>query len=125
MASLSLTLLLLKEKIFFMVKAKINILGMAFLDTEEVKPLWENQPPLRILFKKEVTKEVQAQEEVKSKQWELHFSEFGRGVSMYRTTEIARLVLLGIPDSMRRDLWLNFSGIYIINLIVSVLSCLM
>ncbi|KAL1140691.1 hypothetical protein AAG570_000621, partial [Ranatra chinensis] len=71
---------------------------------------WELQPPLRTLFKKEVSKESLAQEEVKAKQWELHFAEYGRGVSMYRTTEMAKLVLQGVPNSMRRELWLTFAG---------------
>ncbi|KAK9504712.1 hypothetical protein O3M35_010981 [Rhynocoris fuscipes] len=71
---------------------------------------WDPEPPMRTKFKTEVPKEVQAQEDVKAKQWELHFDEYGRGVSMYKTTEIMTLVLQGIPDSVRRELWLIFSG---------------
>lgn len=71
---------------------------------------WVLQPPLRSIFKKELGKELAAQEEVKTKQWELHFAEFGRGVSMYRTTDMMKLILDGTPDSMRRELWLSFSG---------------
>uniref|UniRef100_A0A023F161 Putative ypt/rab gtpase activating protein n=1 Tax=Triatoma infestans TaxID=30076 RepID=A0A023F161_TRIIF len=83
---------------------------------EEENNEWEPEPPMRTKFKTEVPKEVQAQEEVKAKQWELHFDEYGRGVSMYKTTEIVRLVLQGIPDSMRRELWLIFSGAWNVKL---------
>lgn len=32
---------------------------------------------------------------LQEKQWELHFNEYGCGVSMYRTTDLANLVLNG------------------------------
>uniref|UniRef100_A0A673H898 Rab-GAP TBC domain-containing protein n=1 Tax=Sinocyclocheilus rhinocerous TaxID=307959 RepID=A0A673H898_9TELE len=41
--------------------------------------------------------------------WEEHFTEFGRGVHMFRTDKIRKLVALGIPESLRGELWLNFS----------------
>ncbi|XP_024083131.1 TBC1 domain family member 9B isoform X2 [Cimex lectularius] len=77
-------------------------------DTSKEK--WECTKPMRILFKKDMPKEVKAQEEVKIKQWEMHFEQFGRGISMYKTTDIMKLLLRGIPDAMRRELWMNFSG---------------
>jgi hypothetical protein len=49
-------------------------------------------------------------QEVKEKEWEQHFAEYGHGVSMYRTTEISALVLRGIPDRLRREVWMSFSG---------------
>lgn len=49
-------------------------------------------------------------EEAKEVNWKRHFSEYGRGVSMYRTTEIYELILDGIPDKLRCELWLTFSG---------------
>ncbi|XP_056435131.1 TBC1 domain family member 8 [Gadus chalcogrammus] len=42
--------------------------------------------------------------------WEDHFSEFGRGVHMFRTDRMDRLVAMGIPDSLRGDLWMTLSG---------------
>ncbi|XP_014285199.1 TBC1 domain family member 9B isoform X1 [Halyomorpha halys] len=78
---------------------------------------WNLQPPMRLLFKKDLVKEVAAQEEVRIKQWELHFAEYGRGVSMYRTSEMMKLILDGVPDPMRRELWLSFSGAW--NMLVS------
>lgn len=62
------------------------------------------------LFKLSTIPEVVTKQELKGKQWELHFDEFGRGISMYRTTDIAKLVLHGVPDSLRRDVWMAFSG---------------
>lgn len=49
-------------------------------------------------------------EEAKEANWLKHFAEYGRGVSMYRTTEIYELILDGIPDKLRCELWLIFSG---------------
>ncbi|XP_052004427.1 TBC1 domain family member 8-like [Xyrauchen texanus] len=48
-------------------------------------------------------------EHVKERLWEDHFAEFGRGVHMFRTDKIGKLVTLGIPESLRGELWLNFS----------------
>lgn len=49
-------------------------------------------------------------EQMKVEAWNIHFSEFGRGVCMYRTSRTRELVLNGIPDSLRAELWLLFSG---------------
>lgn len=48
-------------------------------------------------------------EQVKERLWEDHFSEFGRGVHMFRTDKIQRLVAMGIPESLRGELWMTFS----------------
>ncbi|XP_016408710.1 TBC1 domain family member 8 [Sinocyclocheilus rhinocerous] len=48
-------------------------------------------------------------EQVRERLWEEHFTEFGRGVHMFRTDKIRKLVALGIPESLRGELWLNFS----------------
>lgn len=37
-------------------------------------------------------------------------AEVGRGVSMYRTTEGSELVVSGIPEALRGELWSVFSG---------------
>lgn len=52
----------------------------------------------------------QAKEILKEKDWRSHFAEYGQGVCMYRTERTKDLVLRGIPDSMRGELWLLFSG---------------
>ncbi|XP_072253584.1 TBC1 domain family member 8 isoform X2 [Leuresthes tenuis] len=48
-------------------------------------------------------------EPVKERLWEDHFSEFGRGVHMFRTDKIQRLVAMGIPESLRGELWMMLS----------------
>ncbi|XP_068181429.1 TBC1 domain family member 9B isoform X2 [Antennarius striatus] len=49
-------------------------------------------------------------EKMKEEAWNIHFSEFGRGVCMYRTSRTRELVLNGIPENLRGELWLLFSG---------------
>ncbi|XP_069703909.1 TBC1 domain family member 9 isoform X3 [Periplaneta americana] len=84
----------------------------SFSQCEEVKTdsSWSPQPPLMTLFKLDSSPETIAKQETKEKMWELHFAEYGRGVSMYRTTEISKLVLQGVPDRLRREVWMSFSG---------------
>nr|XP_020504830.1 TBC1 domain family member 8 [Labrus bergylta] len=48
-------------------------------------------------------------EQEKERLWDDHFSEFGRGVHMFRTEKIQRLVAMGIPESLRGELWMTFS----------------
>ncbi|XP_023687547.2 TBC1 domain family member 8 [Paramormyrops kingsleyae] len=42
--------------------------------------------------------------------WEEHFSDYGRGIHMFRTENAWKLVAMGIPESLRGELWLTFSG---------------
>ncbi|KAI4833282.1 hypothetical protein KUCAC02_016192 [Chaenocephalus aceratus] len=51
-----------------------------------------------------------AKEFLKEQAWKNHFTEYGQGVCMYRTEKTKELVLKGIPESMRGELWLLFSG---------------
>ena len=71
---------------------------------------WEPQPPLMTMFKAPLSVEASAKQTAKEKKWELHFYEYGRGVAMYRTTETAKLVIEGVPQSLRGEVWLTFSG---------------
>ncbi|XP_077473901.1 TBC1 domain family member 8 [Stigmatopora argus] len=48
-------------------------------------------------------------EAVKEKLWEDHFAEFGRGVHMFRTDKVQRLLAMGIPESLRGELWMMLS----------------
>ncbi|PSN53042.1 hypothetical protein C0J52_03961 [Blattella germanica] len=84
----------------------------SFSQCEEVKtePTWTPHPPLMTLFKLESSPSATAKQETKEKQWELHFAEYGRGLTMYRTTEISKLILQGVPDKLRREVWMTFSG---------------
>lgn len=49
-------------------------------------------------------------EQQKERLWEDHFSEFGRGVHMFRTERIRHLAAMGVPESLRGELWMTFSG---------------
>ncbi|XP_066146218.1 TBC1 domain family member 9 isoform X1 [Euwallacea fornicatus] len=74
------------------------------------EPVWKPQKALMGLFPLSPIPEVSKRQTQKAKEWEEHFNTFGRGVSMYRTTEVAKLVLEGIPDHLRMEIWMSFSG---------------
>lgn len=46
----------------------------------------------------------------KHQKWATHFKEYGSDITMYRTTSGANLVVEGIPDTLRKDIWMIFSG---------------
>ncbi|XP_063169777.1 TBC1 domain family member 8B [Candoia aspera] len=49
-------------------------------------------------------------EKMKEQSWNILFIECGRGVSMFRTRKTRDLILRGIPEVLRGELWLLFSG---------------
>uniref|UniRef100_A0AAY4AM58 TBC1 domain family member 9 n=1 Tax=Denticeps clupeoides TaxID=299321 RepID=A0AAY4AM58_9TELE len=75
------------------------------------------QTTSKMYFEREITgslnssdDEVRAKEFLKEQGWKNHFAEYGQGVCMYRTEKTKDLVLKGIPENMRGELWLLFSG---------------
>lgn len=68
------------------------------------------QPPLTSVFSNTPADHVNAKESIKEHLWRLHFAEYGRGVCMYRTVKTHDLILKGVPDSLRAEVWLIFSG---------------
>ncbi|XP_063314461.1 TBC1 domain family member 8 isoform X1 [Pelobates fuscus] len=50
-----------------------------------------------------------SREQIKERLWSDHFTEYGRTVCMFRTEKIRKLVAMGIPESLRGELWLIFS----------------
>uniref|UniRef100_A0A3Q2XHJ3 TBC1 domain family member 9 n=1 Tax=Hippocampus comes TaxID=109280 RepID=A0A3Q2XHJ3_HIPCM len=73
------------------------------------------QTPSKTCLERELTGSLnssddEAKEFLKEQAWKNHFTEFGQGVCMYRTEKTKELVLKGIPEGMRGDLWLLFSG---------------
>lgn len=54
--------------------------------------------------------ESEAIEKTKRNLWDLHFIRYERGISCYRTAEARDLILKGIPDQLRGELWMLYSG---------------
>uniref|UniRef100_A0A8C8R5W2 TBC1 domain family member 8B n=1 Tax=Pelusios castaneus TaxID=367368 RepID=A0A8C8R5W2_9SAUR len=53
---------------------------------------------------------LELKEKMKEQSWNILFVECGRGVSMFRTKKTRDLVVRGIPEALRGELWLLFSG---------------
>ncbi|XP_040179753.1 TBC1 domain family member 8B [Rana temporaria] len=53
---------------------------------------------------------IMLKEKMKEQSWNILFSECGRGISMFRTKRTRNLVVRGIPETLRGELWLLFSG---------------
>ncbi|XP_038052661.1 TBC1 domain family member 9-like isoform X2 [Patiria miniata] len=68
------------------------------------------QPALITVFNRRGSDEVSVKESVKKHLWDIHFKEFGRGVCMYRTVDTQELIMKGIPESLRGEIWLLYSG---------------
>ncbi|XP_051871160.1 LOW QUALITY PROTEIN: TBC1 domain family member 9B-like [Pristis pectinata] len=82
-----------------------------FIFSDETTPTATQ--PLMCIFRRESPEELSpkmAKEKMKEESWNIHFFEFGRGVCMYRTAKTRDLVLKGLPESLRGELWLLFSG---------------
>ena len=47
---------------------------------------------------------------LKEHMWEMHFSTYGRGVSMFRSQRDRELIMKGVPDSFRAQIWMVSSG---------------
>jgi len=58
---------------------------------------------------------IKIKQRTKEVVWELYFREYGNGVSMYKTNKLVKMVLVGIPESLRSNLWLTFSGMIYYN----------
>ncbi|KAK3713993.1 hypothetical protein QZH41_018780 [Actinostola sp. cb2023] len=82
--------------------------------TNEEKPSLKDkqvfQPPLTQVFVSSSSDKIIATESVKEHLWRLHLAEYGSGVCMYRTVKTHELILKGIPDSHRAEVWLVYSG---------------
>ncbi|KAF7493030.1 TBC1 domain family member 9 [Sarcoptes scabiei] len=81
------------------------------LNSSQTSPSWSIEPPLNEKFSfNDISPETRAKESVKLNLWELHFLEYGRGISCYRVEKTRDLILQGIPDALRHELWLLYSG---------------
>ncbi|XP_060652337.1 TBC1 domain family member 9 isoform X1 [Drosophila nasuta] len=71
---------------------------------------WSKQTALLNTFKTQFSPDIQKKQEQKLARWEDHFRDFGRGIAMFRTTDVINLIVEGIPDKLRQEIWLIFSG---------------
>jgi len=71
---------------------------------------WSKQTALMNTFKTQFSSEIIQKQEEKMVRWEAHFRDFGRGIGMFRTTDVINLIVEGIPDKLRQEIWLIFSG---------------
>lgn len=82
----------------------------AIADEDEPIEPWTLQPALNTIFPLPTNPESAARESVKSDLWKLHFLDHGTGISTYRTSKARELVLMGIPEKLRGELWMLYSG---------------
>lgn len=78
-------------------------------EDEPIEP-WTLQPALNTIFPLPTNPESAAKESVKADLWKIHFLDYGTGISTYRTTKARDLVLMGIPEELRGELWMLYSG---------------
>ncbi|XP_060561507.1 TBC1 domain family member 9B-like [Ruditapes philippinarum] len=78
----------------------------AIVEGEEI----QFQPALVSLFCRRGSDELTAKESVKEHLWDVYFSEYGRGMCMYRTHKTHELMLKGLPEKYRGEMWMLFSG---------------
>ncbi|KAH8286218.1 hypothetical protein KR054_004832, partial [Drosophila jambulina] len=71
---------------------------------------WSKQTALMNTFKTQFSADIVQKQEEKMVRWEAHFRDFGRGIGMFRTTDVINLIVEGIPDQLRQEIWLIFSG---------------
>ncbi|XP_044906642.1 TBC1 domain family member 8B isoform X3 [Felis catus] len=55
---------------------------------------------------------TELKEKMKEQSWNILFTECGRGVSMFRTKKTRDLVVRGIPETLRGELWMLFSVVF-------------
>lgn len=71
---------------------------------------WCKQNALMNNFKTGLTAEMLKKQNENMRKWNKHFSEFGRGISMFRTTDVINLITDGVPEDLRQEIWMIFSG---------------
>ena len=81
-----------------------------FIEKPTYDITWTKQIALKNFFKMDINNDNLVKLERRLVKWEEHYKEFGRGITMFRTTNIGNLVLDGIPDDLRSNIWMIYSG---------------
>ena len=55
---------------------------------------------------------------MKEQSWNIHFTEYGRGTSMFFTRKTRDLIVRGVPEALRGELWMLFSGMFTSDIIM-------
>lgn len=82
----------------------------AIVDEDDPIEPWTLQPALNTIFPLPTNPESSARESVKCNLWKVLFLDHGTGISTYRTAKARELVLMGIPEKLRGELWMLYSG---------------
>lgn len=98
------------EQIDYDSKPEEGCTASAIGDEDEPIEPWTLQPALNTIFPLPTNPEAAARESVKADLWKLHFLDHGTGISTYRTSKARDLVLMGIPEKLRGELWMLYSG---------------
>lgn len=98
------------EQIDYDSKPEPSVSATAIGDEDEPIEPWTLQPALNTIFPTPTNPELAARESVKADLWKLHFLDYGNGISTYRTSKARDLVLMGIPERLRGELWMLYSG---------------
>ncbi|KAL5292343.1 TBC1D8 family protein [Megaselia abdita] len=71
---------------------------------------WCKETALMKNFKTGLTVEMLKKQNENMRKWNKHFMEFGKGISMFRTTDVINLITEGVPEDLRQEVWMIFSG---------------
>uniref|UniRef100_A0A8C1KPL0 TBC1 domain family member 8B n=1 Tax=Cyprinus carpio TaxID=7962 RepID=A0A8C1KPL0_CYPCA len=80
-------------------------------------PLWEVrilqiflQTAKKSVIETALEKKKYLKERMKEQSWQIHFAEYGRGTGMFCTKKTRDLIVRGVPETLRGELWMLFSG---------------
>uniref|UniRef100_A0A673L7D8 TBC1 domain family member 8B n=1 Tax=Sinocyclocheilus rhinocerous TaxID=307959 RepID=A0A673L7D8_9TELE len=82
-----------------------------------IVPLWEVrilqiflQTAKKSVMETTLEKKKYLKERMKEQSWQIHFAEYGRGTGMFCTKKTRDLIVRGVPETLRGELWMLFSG---------------
>ena len=79
--------------------------------TNPSKPfIFELAPALHMHFCPKSPDDMSPKDAARDSLWSMTFAEYGRGVCMYRTKKIHDEIMRGLPDDLRGEMWLVYSG---------------